>query len=189
MPSHTDPSIESMIAGSQQLQAQYAAVTLSLIDTLKGVFAVNIPLPTLTDATILNYQEVIARYPTALNAEEFVNGAQASLPPRWVIANPDGVQKVLDLVNLAVTDTLKAIAVWNSDSMVYTVGSNGLYISVGATIQHCSATEWAPLSDFYAIALVLAIWTPAQPYPGFPEPVNISEPGGVTSGGNLNSKN
>jgi hypothetical protein len=186
MPSHTDPSIESMIAGSQQLQARYAEVTMSLIDTLKGMFATNIPLPTLTDATILNYQEVIARYPAALNAAEFVNGAQVTLPPRWVVANPDGVKKVLDLVSQTVTAVLQAISVWTSDTIVHTVGANGLYISVGATLLHCKATDWAPLNDFYAVAVVLAVWSPPHPYPGFPEPVDISPASSITSGGRTN---
>lgn len=175
MPSHSDPSIEQIISSATNLSEKFDQLTLSLLKILKARFGEYIAFPTAVEANILHYQENIARYPDTLKSDEFINGAVAMLPKEFSDKNPQVEAKVKELVKQVVTISLDEMIDTFEPSYIRTVSLNRIYISVGACIAQCSAADWHPVpKDFYAAAIAYAIWTPASPYPGYPEPVNIA---------------
>lgn len=176
MGGHTDPSIDEIISNCDELDKKYSDLNDSLIASLKRAFAENIPFPTATEADILYINDTMARYINTLEATEFIEGAVNALDPRWRINHPEETKKVHDLVKNVVEVCLQ-IMISSAPFYYATVGSNGIYISAGACFRACSAKDWAPIkNDFYAVVIVLAVWSRDKPYPGYPEPVRIAPP-------------
>lgn len=177
MPSHTDPSIIDVINGIELLEKKFSKLTIKLITDLKGAFSKSIPFPKAVDATILNIEESICRYPHSINVDEFVNGSISSLDREYWQAHPEVAQLIGEVVHNVVSISLLLSKTYVNSLYYQTKSTNGVYVSAGASIQSCSPRDWLPIDKpFYAASILLGVWSPNKPYDGYPEPVNIAPP-------------
>lgn len=175
MPSHTDPSIIDVINGMESLEKEYSELTIKLITDLKGAFSENIPFPNTVDATILNIEESICRYPHSLNVDEFVNGSISSLDREYWQAHPEVANLIGDVVRNVVNISLLISKTYVNSLYYQTKSINGTYVSAGVSLQSCNPRDWQPIKNpFYIASILLGVWSPEEPYEGYPEPVNIA---------------
>ena len=172
MPSHTDPSIAQIIDAETRLTQQFDKLQRDLADDLRANFARRISLPTVVSATDIVYQGFATKYPSDINRSEFINGANNLLPAEY---RTTPLQNLVSAVVDRQMAYLNGASVQDVDWWSYgrTIGSARTYVSAGAAVMRCVGPQWRPLQEFITAALVIAVWSPAAPYPGYPEPVDV----------------